>query len=138
MSENSYRKPLPRINRLSRPFWEGTKQHELRLQRCNRCGHYWFPPSNWCPECLSSEHAWVTAGGRGRVWSWINMWQRYFPAFEDELPYNVAYVELDEGPGLMSNIVDCDPSELRCDLPVEVVFEDVTDEITLPKFRPVR
>jgi uncharacterized OB-fold protein len=66
------------------------------------------------------------------------MWQRYFPAFEGEIPYLVAYVQLDEGPKLMTSLVDYDPGDLRCDLPVEIVFEDVTPEITLPKFRPVR
>jgi uncharacterized OB-fold protein len=64
------------------------------------------------------------------------MWQRYFPAFEDRIPYIVAYVELEEGPRLMTNIVDCKKGDLRCDLPVEVVFEDVTDDVTLPVFRP--
>jgi uncharacterized OB-fold protein len=66
------------------------------------------------------------------------MWQRYFPTFEAELPYNVAYVELDEGPKLMTNVVDVAPEDIRCDMPVEAVFDDVTDEISLPKFRPVR
>jgi hypothetical protein len=138
MSESAYRKPLPRPNRLSQPFWDGAKQHELRLQRCSDCGEYWFPPSHRCPSCLATAYEWVRASGRGKVWSWIVMWQRYFPAFESELPYNVAYVELEEGPRLMTNVVDCAPEDLRCDLPVEVVFDDVTDEISLPKFRPLR
>jgi uncharacterized OB-fold protein len=136
VSESTYRKPLPRINKLNAPFWEGTRQHELRLQRCNVCGRHWFPPAYRCPSCLSTDYAWVRASGRGRIWSWIRMWQRYFPAFEAELPYNVAYVELEEGPRLMTNIVGLAPDvELACDAPVEVVFEDVTDDITLPKFR---
>jgi hypothetical protein len=65
------------------------------------------------------------------------MWQRYFPAFEGEIPYNVAYVELDEGPKLMTNLVGVAPEDIRCDMPVEVVFEDVTEEFALPKFRPI-
>jgi uncharacterized OB-fold protein len=64
--------------------------------------------------------------------------QRYFPAFEADLPYNVAYVELQEGPRLMTNLVECEADDIRCDMPVEVVFEDVTPEISLPKFRPQR
>jgi len=64
------------------------------------------------------------------------MWQRYFPAFEAEIPYVVAYVELEEGARLMTGLVECEPDEIRCDMPVEVVFEDVTDAVTLPKFRP--
>jgi uncharacterized OB-fold protein len=138
MADTAPHRPLPRINKLNAPFWEGMREHELRLQRCKSCGHRWFPPASRCPRCLSSDYEWVAASGRGKVWSWIVMWQRYFPAFADRIPYNVAYVELDEGPQLMTNIVDCDEDELRCDLPVEVVFERVNDEITLPVFRPAR
>ena len=131
-----YAKPLPRPNALSLPFWDGLRRHELLLQQCTACAHVWFPPSTRCPKCLSSEYGWSRAGGRGRVWSWIVMWQRYFPAFEADIPYNVAYVELEEGPRLMTNIVDVENDAIYCDMPVQVVFEDVTPEITLPKFRP--
>jgi uncharacterized protein len=136
VSDAAYRKPLPRINKLNAPFWEGARRHELRLQRCRQCGRHWFPPAHRCPECLNTDYEWAQASGRGKVWSWIVMWQRYFAAFQEAIPYNVAYVELDEGPRLITNIIDCDPEDLRCDLPVEVVFEDVTEEISLPKFRP--
>ena len=138
MSESAPRRPLPRVNKLNAPYWEATKRHELFIQRCKACGARWFPPASRCPQCLSTDYEWAPASGRGKVWSWIVMWQRYFPAFEDRIPYNIAYVELEEGARLMTNIVDCDEADLRCDLPVEVVFEEVTDEITLPVFRPVR
>jgi hypothetical protein len=137
MADGVYTKPLPRINRLSRPFWEGTKRHELLLQRCTACERYRFPPSERCPDCLGTAAAWVRVSGRGRVWSWIHMWQPYFPAFDADRPYVVAYVELDEGPRLMTTIVGCAPAEIACDMPVEVVFDDVTDAVSLPKFRPV-
>ena len=136
MAENAYAKPLPRINRLSRPFWVGAKRHEFMLQRCTGCGRHRFPPSERCADCLGAESAWVPASGRGKVWSWIRMWQSYFPAFDAERPYIVAYVELDEGPRLMTTLIDCKPEEILCDMPVEVVFDDVTAEVTLPKFRP--
>lgn len=129
-------KPLPRPNRLSQPFWDGAKRHELLLQKCSSCGHVWFPPSTRCPRCLSAEYEWSKASGRGKVWSWIVMWQRYFAAFEGDIPYNVAYVELEEGPKLITNLVGCENDAIYCDMPVEVVFEDVTAEISLPKFRP--
>jgi uncharacterized protein len=137
VAEGAYAKPLPRINRLSRPFWEGAKRHELLLQRCAACGRHRFPPSERCAGCLATEHAWVRASGRGKVWSWIRMWQGYFPAFDAERPYVVAYVELDEGPRLMTSIIDCNPDEIGCEMSVEVVFDDVTDEVTLPRFRPL-
>jgi uncharacterized OB-fold protein len=138
MSEGGYNKPLPRPNRLSQPYWDGARQHELRVLSCKACAHKFLPPADRCPKCLGKDLEWVAASGRGKVWSWVVFHQRYFPAFEADLPYNVAYVELDEGPRLMSNMVDCDPAEIRCDMPVEVVFDDVTPEITLPKFRPIR
>lgn len=136
MEKSTYAKPLPRVNRLSRPFWEGAKRHELLLQRCVACGLHRFPPSERCAECLGTGTAWVCASGHGKVWSWIRMWQRYFPAFDAERPYVVAYVELDEGPRLMTTIVDCNPDDIVSDMPVDVVFDDVTDEVTLPKFHP--
>ena len=137
MSESSYRKPLPKPNRLSQPYWDAAQRHELMVLRCNQCGDKWLPPSDICLRCLSRDIDWVKASGRGKVWSWVVFHQRYFAAFEADLPYNVAYVELDEGPRLMTNLVDCDPASIHCDMPVEVVFDDVTPEITLPKFRPV-
>jgi uncharacterized OB-fold protein len=136
VTSEPYAKPLPRPNRLSQPFWDGAKRHELLLQKCSACGHVWFPPSLHCSKCLSTEYTWSKASGRGKVWSWIVMWQRYFSAFDAEIPYNVAYVELNEGPKLMTNVVGCDNDAIYCDMPVEVVFEDVTAEISLPKFRP--
>ena len=132
-----YAKPLPTLTKLNRPYFEGAKQGELRLQRCRPNGHHWFPPSTNCPRCLSTDVEWVRVSGRGRVWSWIVMHQRYFKAFEADLPYNVAFIQLEEGPFLMSTLVDVAGDEIRCDLPVEVTFEDATDEIAIPKFRPV-
>lgn len=138
MSESTYKKPLPRPNRLSAPYWEGAKAHELRIIRCTACAHSFLPPSDRCPRCLGKQIEWVKASGHGKVWSWVVFHQRYFAAFEEDLPYDVAYVELDEGPRLMTNLIDCDPADIRCDMPVEVVFDDVTPEVTLPKFRPAQ
>src|SRR3954447_21111641 len=137
MSEATYNKPLPRPNRLSAPYWQGAKQHELRIVNCTACGHKFLPAADRCPKCLSKDLEWVEASGRGKVWSWVVFHQRYFAAFEADLPYNVAYVELEEGPRLMTNLVDCDAADIRCDMAVEAVFDDVTPEITLPKFRPL-
>jgi uncharacterized OB-fold protein len=136
MSESTYQKPLPRPNRLSAPYWEGAHQHELRILHCSACGHNFLPAADRCPQCLGKQLEWVKSSGRGKVWSWVVFHQRYFAAFEADLPYNVAYVELDEGPRLMTNLVECDADAIRCDMPVEVVFDDLTPEISLPKFRP--
>ena len=133
---SEYARPLPTPTPLTAPYWEATKRHELRIQRCDDCAHFWFPPAEYCPQCLSEDYTWTEVSGKAKLWSWIEMWQVYFGGFADERPYNVGYVELDEGPRLMSNLVDCDRSALRCDMPLEVVFDDVTAEVTLPKFRP--
>ena len=133
----TYNKPLPKPSRLSRPYWEAAKRHELVIQNCKDCSRKWMPPSNRCPSCLGMNVEWVKASGKGKVWSWVVFHQPYFAGFRDELPYNVAYVELEEGPRLLTSIVGGDLSKFVCDMPVEVVFDDVTDEITLPKFKPV-
>jgi uncharacterized protein len=133
----AYEKPLPLSTKLNKSFIEGTKQGELRLQRCDDCGFVWFPASTHCPHCLSEAYQWIKASGRGRVWSWIVMHQRYFKAFAADLPYNCAMVKLEEGPVMMSTVVGVPNESIRCDMPVEVVFEDATEEMSIPKFRPI-
>jgi uncharacterized protein len=132
-----YKKPVPRITRVNQPYWDAARNHELRLQRCTDCRHVWFPPSELCPRCLGQSFEWDRMSGRGKLWSWITMWQQYYPAFAADLPYTIAYVELEQGPRLMMTLIDCDPAQLRCDMPVEVVFDDVTENLTLPRARPV-
>ncbi len=136
MSE-SYAKPLPQPTSVSRPFWEGCRRHELLTQQCLRCRAFRFPPQRLCPECLSEAGEWRRVSGRGTIYSFVVYHRLYHPAFEADLPYNVAVVELEEGPRLLSTIIGGGNDALRCDMPVEVVFDDVTPEVTLPKFRPV-
>jgi uncharacterized OB-fold protein len=130
-----YAKPLPEVTDDNRPFWEGCKRHELLLQTCSGCGHRRYA-SPICPRCWSLEHTWTPASGKGRVYSWIVVHQRYHRAFTDDLPYNVTIVELEEGSRLVTNLVGIDNHDIRPDLAVEVVWDDVTDTITLPKFKP--
>ena len=131
-----YNKPLPKLTKEDRPFWEAAKQHRFILPKCLQCGHVWFPPYLNCQRCLSFDREWVQASGRGKVWGFIEMRQAYIPSFKDDLPYNVALIELEEGPKMYSNIVGIPTSEIKVDMPVEVVFEDVTPDFSLPKFRP--
>jgi len=131
-----YAKPLPEITEDNRPFWEGCKRHELLLQKCTGCGHLRYA-SPTCPECWSMEHEWVQSSGKGAVYSWIVVHQRYSRAFENDLPYNVAIVELEEGPRLTTNLVGIRNEDIRPGLPVQVTWDDATDEITLHKFAPV-
>jgi uncharacterized OB-fold protein len=132
---SEYRKPLPRIDHVSAPYWEHCLRHELRLQQCNACGTMRYPPKEICPSCLSADATWERISGRGTVWSWVEMHQQYFAGFREELPYIVLFVKLQEGPMMMTNLVDSDRDALRCEAPVEVTFVDATDEISLPQFR---
>ena len=140
-NDATYKRPLPDLERkLTQPYWEATKRHELVIQQCDACQHLWFPPSFCCPKCLGEAISWKRVSGRAKIWSWIDMWQMYFRGFADERPYLVAYVELEEGPRLMASLVDIDEERtgLYCDMPLEIVFDDVTPEVTLPRFRPIR
>ncbi len=132
-----YRKPLPRIDEEARGYWEALARHELYFQRCRDCGTKRFYPRALCPVCLSSATEWVRASGRGVVYSFTVTYQNQAPGFREELPYVLAIVELDEGVRMMTNVVGCAPDAVRVGMPVQVVFEDVTAEITLAKFRPV-
>ena len=131
-----YQKPTPEINDENRAFWEGCRQGELRVQKCSNCGHIrHLSPA--CPQCLQAEHEWVAASGRGTVYSWIVVHQRYNRAFEEDLPYNVTIVELDEGPRMVTSLVDVENQDIKAGTLVEVVFDRVTEEITLPKFKRI-
>ena len=132
-----YTKPLPSIDNWNRPFWEGARENKLTMQACEPCGHVFFPPGPVCPKCLSDKLKWRELSGRGKVKSWVVFHQLYYKGFADELPYNVTLVELEEGPHLMTNIVGIANEEIRSEMPVEVVFERATDEITIPKFKAV-
>ena len=132
----AYEKPLPRINGDNRQFWEGCKNHELKFQKCASCGHVRFPPSLVCPRCLCTDIEWVMSAGAGKVYTYAVYHTAYHDGFREEVPYVVAVVELREGPRLLTNIVGCAPGEVYCEMPVTVVWEDITPDITLPKFAP--
>ena len=129
-------KPLPKINADTQTFWEGCRQHVFRIQKCGDCGHLRWPPAFLCPNCLSKNTQWITASGRGTVYSYAVYYVAFDPAFQEDLPYVVALVALEEGPHILSNIVGCDPHKVICDMPVEVIWNEATESVTLPKFRP--
>jgi len=127
-------RPLPVPTPETAHFWEGTAHGELRLQRCRACSQTYFPPQPFCPACSSDDIEIVLASGRGTLHSYV-INHRASPGFE--APYVIAVVEHDEGPRLLTNLVDVapDPESLPLDLPVEVVYEPV-GEMTLTWFRP--
>jgi len=124
--------PKPDINEVSRPYWDALREGHLVVQRCS-CGHAWLPARRHCPACLSPDVRWERASGRGRLLSWVIYHTAYHPAFETRLPYNVALVQLEEGPRVLTNIVDPNES-LAADAPVELKVE-WEEDVALARFR---
>ena len=130
-------RPVPKPTPETAEFWAGARRGELRIQRCRACGNAYFYPRPICPRCNSTDVEWFTASGRGRLYSYV-INHRAPPNFRDYAPYVIAVVELDEGPRMMTNIVGVEPKpeNLPIDLPVEVTFERLNDEISVPLFQP--
>ena len=129
-------KPTPRINPDNARFWESVHEGALRLPRCGDCRAWHWPPGPVCPTCFSDRIGWEEAQGHGTVSTWTVVHKDWFPAFKADIPYTVAQIELTEGVRLTASIVECPADALRVGLPVEVVFDRVTEALTLPRFRP--
>lgn len=130
-------KPVPVVAPWARPFWEAARENRLVLQRCEDCHKVIHYPRMACPHCFSDRLGWQQASGRGTIYSYTVVQANAPSAFAADVPYVVAVIRLEEGVQMLSNIVDCDFDKLACDQPVEVVFERLDDEFTLPKFRPL-
>lgn len=135
-NQAAYKGALPKPTPETKPYWDGVNKGKLMIQRCTKCGPYFYPRP-FCPNCFSWDVAWFEASGKGKIYSFA-ISHRKLPQMKDQ-PYVIAIIELEEGPRLMSNItgVDPDPTKLRCDMPVQVEYVKVTEEVTLPKFRLV-
>ena len=131
-----YVRPVPLVDGLAAPFWEGARAHVLRYQRCTTCAHAHLPAARRCANCGSDALGWADAAGTGEVFTFTVMHKAYHPGFADRLPYVVAIVQLTEGPVLLSSIEGCAPDAVRIGMPVSVTFDDITTEHTLPRFRP--
>lgn len=127
--------PLPVPTPETEHFWAGTQAGELRLQRCDDCATVYFPPRPFCPKCISRSVSVFAASGNATLHSYV-INQRPHPAFEG--PYAIAVVQLEEGPRMMTNLVNVaqTPETLVLDMPLQVVFEPINDDITLPYFEP--
>ena len=134
MSETRPQIPLPRPTELSRPHWDGCREGVLRVQRCNGCGSFVFVPKPVCGGCLGNDLSWVESSGRGTLYRYTTVERPQQPSFE--VPYTVAIVELEEGWHMLSNLVGIAPHEVEIGMPLEVNFERMSDEITLPYFKP--
>ena len=132
----SYNKPLPKIDPVNQGFWDNAKAGKLSVQSCKACGDKRYPASPVCPKCLSSDQEWVSVSGKGTLESWVDFHRAYWDGFKEDLPYRVCLVKLAEGPVMVSNLVG--PSDnAKVGAAVEVMFDAVTEDVTLPKFRMV-
>jgi uncharacterized OB-fold protein len=131
-------KPLPTIQPEWETYWQKAKQHELWLMRCNDCKQAYFYPRAICPKCFSRNTEWFRSSGKGTLYAFAIVHRPPMPAFREDTPYVAAYIELEGGVRLPTNLIDVepDPEKVKIVMQCEVVFEDVNDRITLPKFRP--
>jgi uncharacterized OB-fold protein len=136
----AYAKPIPSPSPETQFFWDKAKAHELWLPHCRPCdAAFWFP-RDFCPRCGSRDVEWRRASGRGVVYTFAIHHRAFHSGWANDVPYVTALVDLEGGVRLFTNLVDIqpDPAHVKCDMPVEAVFEDITDEVTLIKFGPAR
>lgn len=128
--------PVPTPDEASQPYFDGAAAGRLMLMRCLSCGAHRYPSRECCDACWSTETEWVEASGRATLHSWVIFHQVYHPGFASRVPYNVALVELAEGPRITTNIVGVENDALRAGMPLQVTFETVAEGVALPKFQP--
>lgn len=133
----AYAKPIPAITPDLAPFFAAAKQHQLMAQKCVQCGTLRFPPRAICSTCLSQQAEWAPVSGAGEVFSFNVMHQIYHPGFVADAPYAVVLIKLKEGAKMISNLTGVAPRDIKIGMPVKVVFEQISDEVTLPKFAAV-
>ena len=134
---NAIKHPKPGVDWETRAYWEGCGRNELILQRCRSCGTLQHRPRALCVSCLSDEIEHFPASGRGTIYSFTVTHQNQAPGFREALPYVLAYVELEEGVRLLTNIVGCSPENVRIGLPVEVEYAQLEGDIAVPRFHPL-
>ena len=132
----AYKKALPNPTGLSQPFWDGTRQNKLMLQKCNDCGDFRFTPQMLCRNCYSDNFTWTEVSGRATLWSYTTIYRPQTPEFSEDVPYIEIVAELEEGPLMLSDLEGIEPESCEIGMPLKVHFEKATDEITLPKFEP--
>jgi uncharacterized protein len=129
-------KPLPQIDPESQTYWTAAREGRLLIKRCADCGKAHHYPRELCPHCHSDRVTWEQASGKGTVYTYTVARRPAGPAFKGDTPYVVALVELAEGPRMMTNLITVAPERVRIGMPVQLRFETITDEVSLPKFMP--
>ena len=128
--------PPPLVDATTLPWWQAAAEHRLVVQRCASCSHARFPPAPVCPECRSPDVDWKELSGRGEVYTYTIVHRPI--AAEQELPYVIAVIALEDAGGvrMISNIVATKPEAIEIGMPVEVVWEDMSADLAIPRFRP--
>jgi uncharacterized OB-fold protein len=134
MSESSDGRPVPTPDPATASYWAAAREHRLSIPRCEACDEFHFYPRPLCPHCGSPDFAWTTISGKGTVFSFTIVQRAPSPAFADKVPYAIAIVALDEGPHLMSNIIDCPPDRVHIGMQVRATFIDIDAKVSLPVF----
>lgn len=136
MSE--WKRPLPEVQEFSRAFWKGCREHKLLVQHCADCDAMIFYPRRDCPECWSQDLDWKESSGRATLYSYSITYEGVEEMFADDLPIILAWIDLPEGIRMTTNIIECEPEDVKIGMELEVVYVKATDEFTLPFFKPVR
>ena len=127
---------LPTTDVETQPYWDGLKQGKFLIRHCNACGHDYFYPRPFCPACWSDDVAWKEASGRGTLYTYSVVHANDLPPFNERVPYVAAVVQLEEGPRVMTNVEGVPFDELRADMAVVVEYKPISDDVTIPVFRP--
>lgn len=130
-------KILPSPTPETAAYWQGCAEHKLLIQHCTDCDHFQFYPRSLCTQCMSRELDWIPASGRATIVSYTVMHRSVSKAYGNEGPQILVLVCLAEGPQMMSHLVECGEDQISIGMPVEVTFQDWTDEVSIPVFRPI-
>jgi uncharacterized OB-fold protein len=130
------RRDLPTVDDESRPFWDAAREGRFLVVRCRACGAAHHYPRPFCPTCWSDDVDWEDASGKATLYTWSTVHVNDLPPFVERLPYVAAVVDLEEGPRVMTNVIDCPEEDLRIGMALQVTFREASDEISVPVFRP--
>jgi uncharacterized protein len=137
MSTPRPRTDLPTIEDDTRPFWDAAREGRFLVRRCNVCHDIHHYPRSFCPTCWSDDVEWLEASGRATLYTWSTVFMNDLPPFNERLPYIAAVVDLEEGPRVMTTLLDCDGAGLSIGMALKVRYDAITEDITAPFFTPV-
>ena len=137
MTSTEYRKFLPEgLPEWQMPFWRSLEERRVKVQRCDQCGRFRYIPKELCPNCHTEGATWTPISGHGEVYTYTVVRRAPTPAFQEEAPYAIAHVTMDESFRMISRVVRIDPDDVRIGMPVRIAYEEATPEWTLFVFEP--